>query len=165
MLQVGLDDVVVGAVEGGAVLQQGLLDAVHVHTGNCGQLGLHCWGKERKKSPLLAHPERLTDYLTAKHEYTKAQPHLLPTLPNEEFKAAKSLSRFPLHTLGLRRDPSVLAFQTSSVWDAELLRDYLKLRQKVAGHCCLPLGLCPAPQCHPWNENFISFMLFRLQPP
>lgn len=103
VLQVCFDNVVVGVVEGGAVLEQRLVNAVHVHTGNCGQLRLHCWGeRERKKSPLLAHPERLTDHLTAKHEYKKVQPHLLPTLSHEEFKAANSTSqsRFPLHTLG-----------------------------------------------------------------
>lgn len=50
MLQVCFDDVVVGVVEGGAVLEQRLLNAVHVHAGNCGQLRLHGWG--RTNSPV-----------------------------------------------------------------------------------------------------------------
>lgn len=52
VLQVRFDDVIVGVVEGGAVLEQGLLNAVHVHTGNCGQLRLHCWGKRGEEKAL-----------------------------------------------------------------------------------------------------------------
>lgn len=72
-------------------------------------------------------------------------------------------------------DLSVFTFKTSIVWDPEYLCEYLKLRQKVAGHCSAPLELLsatgavpsttasPPPLC--WNQNFISFMLLRLQPP
>lgn len=62
VLQVGFDDVIVGAVQGGAVLEQGLVDAVHVHAGNCGQLRLRGWGKRGRRKASVSTGSRMQEH-------------------------------------------------------------------------------------------------------